>query len=216
MYHHVFDDERIGFDNHLRYMRRFGEFASLDQCVEMLETEHVDGRYFCITIDDGFRNCVTNAISILKEHGCIATVFVPSGFVAGTAVGHEGIRYFDWEDCRTWLEAGMTLGSHTCNHVKLAMLSSADAERELRESKRTFEEHLQYECAHFAAPWGRAGEDYVLGVHDRLTRELGYRSFSTCTRGINRCRADCFKLKRDHLIAGVGTYSLRYFFSANL
>ncbi|MDP1908156.1 MAG: hypothetical protein Q8K85_07645, partial [Hyphomicrobium sp.] len=35
-YHHVFDDERRGFARQLDYLRRFGDFVSIDEAAAML------------------------------------------------------------------------------------------------------------------------------------------------------------------------------------
>src|SRR5438105_6196996 len=66
LYHFILDDERRGFDRHLRYMRRRGEFISIDDAVAaMSNPAGIGGRYFCVTFDDGVKNCLTNAVPIL-------------------------------------------------------------------------------------------------------------------------------------------------------
>ena len=91
-YHHVFDDERANFDAHLRYMRKYAEIISLDDAMGMLSAaDPIDGRYFCLTFDDGFKNCLTNALPILLEHQAKAAFFVPTSFI-GTSVEHDRER----------------------------------------------------------------------------------------------------------------------------
>jgi peptidoglycan/xylan/chitin deacetylase (PgdA/CDA1 family) len=81
-YHHVFDDERHGFTRQLNYLRGFGEFISLDDVVGLLNSgEAIDGRYFCITFDDGFKNCLTNAVPILLDKGAPTAFFMTTGYI---------------------------------------------------------------------------------------------------------------------------------------
>ena len=67
-YHHVFDDERKGFVRHLDYLKNYGDFISLENAASLLESKTlIHGRYFCLTVDDGFKNCHTNIMPILVE-----------------------------------------------------------------------------------------------------------------------------------------------------
>jgi peptidoglycan/xylan/chitin deacetylase (PgdA/CDA1 family) len=62
------DDECASFDKQLKYMKNIGDFISLDDAVTLLESnQSLCGRYFCITFDEGFKNCFTNAIPILQK-----------------------------------------------------------------------------------------------------------------------------------------------------
>ena len=80
-YHHVFDDEVADFDRQLKFMRNYGDFISLENVINILEAkEKINGNYFCITFDDGFKNCLTNACDVLSKHGCIA-FFIPTDYI---------------------------------------------------------------------------------------------------------------------------------------
>ena len=52
-YHHVFDDERTGFENQLDYLRQFGDFIKLESAIDLIKSGHnFKGRYFCVTFDE--------------------------------------------------------------------------------------------------------------------------------------------------------------------
>lgn len=225
-YHHVFDDERASFDAHLRYMRNLGDIVSVDDAVDLLSSrESVDGRYFCITFDDGFKNCVTNALPILLKHRAKAAFFVPTRFI-GTSIerdrelllgfynhGKIMMEFLDWDDCRQLAAAGMTIGSHTVSHRCLAELTHAEVERELLDSKRKIEKELESACDHFCAPVGRPDLDFRTDRDPEIAREIGYRSFLTTRRGSVHRIATPMAVERDHTLADWGLYQLRYFFS---
>ncbi|MDA1090445.1 MAG: polysaccharide deacetylase family protein [Proteobacteria bacterium] len=229
-YHHVFDDERKGFARQLNYMASLGDFISLDDAADMIESEgSIDGRYFCISFDDGFKNWITNAVPILLDHGVAAAFFVAAGYI-GTSVDHDRekllgfydsanllMEFLSWDDCREMAAAGMTIGSHTLNHVHLADLDDARAEAEIKGSKQLIEKELGRACDHFCCPFGREHIDYRPGHHTDMARRAGYRTFLATTRGAVRSGTSLGipskVIPRDHMLAGWGNYQLRYFFS---
>jgi peptidoglycan/xylan/chitin deacetylase (PgdA/CDA1 family) len=228
-YHHVFDDQRAGFEAQLLWMKKMATPISLDDAVAMLGGESpIDGRYFCITFDDGYKSCITNALPILADHGVPAAFFIATAFV-GAAAGerHPGLlgritaydrcltEFLDWDDCRQLVEAGMTVGSHSVTHPRLIDLTASDVERELLESKQTIERQLGEECRHFSCPKGRPDVDFLEHRDPGIATRLGYRSFLTTRRGSvhQHQRASPMLVPRDHVIASWSVHQLRYFFS---
>jgi hypothetical protein len=120
-YHHVFDDERSGFARQLAYMRRFGEFISLDEALSLLNSgARIDGRYFCITFDDGFRNVFSNAAPILADYKAPVAVFIATSFIAESAddarprgdfFEYEGaaMEFLTWDQVRALQSGGPPL-----------------------------------------------------------------------------------------------------------
>lgn len=225
-YHHIFDDERRGFARQLKFMANHGEFISLNDAISMLENNDlIDGNYFCITFDDGFKNWLTNATPLLLDAGATAAFFVVTGFI-GTSVESDKEKLLDfyqddrlmeflsWEDCRSLSDAGMTIGSHTMNHVHLADLDDKTAQLELKSSKELIETELGRPCDHFCCPFGHEGIDYLIGLHPRMAKKIGYKSFLTGQRGLMQKGTPEMIIKRDHILAGWGDYQLKYFFSS--
>jgi peptidoglycan/xylan/chitin deacetylase (PgdA/CDA1 family) len=227
-YHHVFDDERAGFARQLDYYARFGEFVSLSDAVALLESgAAIDGRYFCITFDDGFKSCVTGAAPILAERGVPATFYLVTGLMGRSLTPDDEIArdvfafagkattldFLTWDDCRGMTRAGMSFGSHTTTHARLAALAPAAAADELRFSRQEIESELGRDCTDFCAPYGIPETDFDRARDGELARDAGYRSFATGTRGPTRRGADPFLLNRDHVLANWGNHQLRYFMS---
>ena len=221
-YHHVFDDERASFAAHLRYMQNLADIIPLEDAVEILESDTpVQGRHICITFDDGFKNCATNAVPILLDHKAAAAFFLPTHYI-GTPAGEPlpfyhplqiAVEFLTWDDCRQMCGSGMTFGSHTVNHPRLIDLSDVEVERELRESKDKIEWELKIPCEHFCCPTGRPDIDFRLDRAPIIARRLGYRSFLTTRRGTSRRNSSPLMIERDHTIAAWGRYQLRYFLS---
>jgi len=123
------------------------------------------------------------------------------------------VEFLDWDDCRRMADAGMTIGSHTMNHVHLAALDENAVEAELKGSKDAIEAQLGRSCDHFCCPFGRPDVDFIPGRDPEIARRLGYRSFLSGHRGATTRGASPMMIRRDHLLAGWGNRQLSYFFS---
>jgi len=228
-YHHVLDGERTGFERQLRFLRQAGEFISIDDAAALLKgSEPINGRYFCVGFDDGFKSCLTGALPILVEHAVPAVFYVVTSLIGRTLApddpitqstfgfegGNTNLEFLSWDNCREMIAAGMTIGSHTQSHVRLAEITDANATKELTGSKAEIERETGKSCHHFCAPYGLPDRDF--GSRDRkLVAAAGYRSFVTGIRGATRAGDDAYNLKRDHLLANWGNHQLRYFLSRN-
>jgi peptidoglycan/xylan/chitin deacetylase (PgdA/CDA1 family) len=224
-YHHVFDDERRGFERQLRHMRDWGDFVPLDEAADIIgEDRALTERLFCISFDDGFKNCLTNALPILKALDCPAAFFIQTDPIGldperhsdqlNSFYRHAGypgpVELLNWENCRAMLTAGMTIGSHTISHANLGSLDESAALEELTGSKAVIERKLGIRCHHFACPWG------IPGVHFRIDRDpglairAGYTTFLINARGLNRPGDNPLCIRRDHLLANWPDHQLRY------
>ncbi|MGB0684143.1 MAG: polysaccharide deacetylase family protein [Magnetovibrionaceae bacterium] len=226
-YHHVFQDERRGFDRQLRWMRDRGEFASLDQALELLGTaEPLDGCYFCITFDDGFETCHSGALPILADHAAPAAFFVVTGMIGKNADdpadlkdllsfydhGRLLVPFMDWDQVRALHRAGMTIGSHTTKHLHLADATPEEISEDLIASKKAIEAELGQPCRHFCCPWGQPDIDFRTDRDPKLAEGAGFESFLTTARGANRPGTSAFAIRRDHVLANWGAHQLSYFF----
>lgn len=229
-YHHVFDDERNDFQRHLRYFRNQGDFISIDDAVDIFqEKQKIGGHYFCVTFDDGFKNCVSNALPILVENNCPAAFFIPTDYIGCEAYKDKDtirrffidsadaypvlIEFLSWLDCRKLIAAGMTIGSHACSHLPPVRLDKEQLKTELIRSKKKIEGELGVDCNHFSCPWGRPVTDFRIGVDPLIAKEAGYCSFFTIMRGPSFSGSDPLCIRRDHLLAKWQDYQLRYFFT---
>ncbi len=227
-YHHVFDDERGGFERQLDYFSQFGEFISLSDAVTILESgDPIDGCYFCITFDDGFSSCLSGATPILSKRNIPALFYLvtdlmgrsltPDDAIARDVFAFAGkdttLDFLSWDDCRDMARAGMSFGSHTKSHARLADLKPETSETELRDSKQAIERELGQVCDHFCAPYGIPDSDFDPARDGASARAAGYRSFATGTRGAMRRGADPLSLTRDQMVANWGNHQLRYFLS---
>ena len=229
-YHHIFDDELFSFKSQLKYFSNYGDFISIDDAVDMMNSNQpIDGRYFCITFDDGFKNCITNVMPFFLKFKVPVSFYIPTKYIDSHAEKNaelsqlhpdkkiqlyfDDIEFLSWKDCQQIVDAGMNIGSHTVNHVTLSSLSATGSEWELSESKKIIEEKLNIECKHFCAPVGIPDRDFITERDPKIAEECGYSSFLTTRRGSNDRLSQAMFIERDHTLANWSTSQLRYFFS---
>jgi len=120
-------------------------------------------------------------------------------------------RMLNWTQVREMQRNGIEFGAHTMTHPAMSRLESAEAERELRESKQLIEDRLQTPVRDFAYPFGQPW-DCSADVEQLIAR-TGFRSAVTTSWGINRTGANPFGLRRPQ-IGQEGSLSL-YAFQMN-
>ena len=101
-----------------------------------------------------------------------------------------------WEDLTELANAGHEIGSHTLTHPILPNCTDAEIEREVTESKRLLEKHLDRPITSFAYPNGDCDLRSVEAV-----RRAGYRQAVTVRWGPNRPGAAPFELHRCDIVA---------------
>jgi peptidoglycan/xylan/chitin deacetylase (PgdA/CDA1 family) len=226
-YHHVFDDEKRNFERQLKYFKNFGEFISIDQVCELVNGhEPINGRYFCISFDDGYYNCYSNMMGITADLNIPVIIYLPTdsiGLDLNDPQDIEKIRknlpenpkllsFLNWENCREMLSHKISFGSHTCSHANLSKLNIFEIEDELRRSKQIIEEKLSITCEHFACPWGRVNIDFDPEVTTAIAKKTGYKTFATTNRGKTQKEDNLYLLKRDHVHANWENFQLKFFF----
>jgi len=227
-YHHVFEDERRGFEKQLRYLRNFGEFVSVDDVCKLLaESKPLDGRYFCISFDDGYRCLHEHMMPIAASMEVPVMIYLPTDYINTDELKEEDLKllqdnlpgnpkllsFLSWDQCREMLQYKISFGSHTKTHANLKNLTPSEIEYELSVSKEIIEQELKEPCVHFACPWGQINVSFDPSVTTVIAQKLGYKTFVTTNRGKTQPGDDLFLLKREHLLANWGTYQLNYFFS---
>ncbi len=108
---------------------------------------------------------------------------------AETSVDDEALGralFMDWDGVRRLVSAGMTVGSHSHTHRRLASLSEDEQRTELTESKRILEERTGTEIRSLAYPFGWPGT--FNEVTQRQASAAGYRVAFSAVEGINRPR----------------------------
>lgn len=226
-YHHVFDDERKGFERQLNYLKNYGDFISITDAVSILtEPKGLSGKYFCVSFDDGYQCLYDNMMPIADKLSIPVIIYLPTDYIGLKAYKEADYKmikdnlpgnpkllsFLDWETCLKMTEHKISFGSHTKSHVNLCLLKESELYKELDGSKKIIEEKLNTICFDFACPWGVINTNFNPAITTPIAKEIGYRSFASTNRGRNFAATDLYQLKRDHLLANWPNAQLRYFF----
>lgn len=145
------------------------------------------GKAVALTFDDAFSSVWQLAKPILDEFGFPATMFVPTGYIAGDGpmawpgtdqwLGTEyeaELAPMTWNELRECHSAGWQIGSHTVTHPRLTKCSAVQLRSELEESRATCEAEIGAPCTSLAYPYGDHDDRVV-----EATRAAGFNSAVT-------------------------------------
>ncbi len=124
-----------------------------------------------ITFDDGYTDNYTEAFPILKEYDLKATIFM-----IGKSIGKA--HHLTEEQMMEMSADGISIESHTINHLELNRMTSGQQEAEMVQSKDLFDRILNQETTVLSYPVGRYNEESL-----RLSEEAGYKMAVTTEPG---------------------------------
>jgi peptidoglycan/xylan/chitin deacetylase (PgdA/CDA1 family) len=134
-----------------------------------------------ITFDDGFRNFYEQAFPVLQERHFPATVFVVTGFCGGrnnwpsqpATPSVPVLPLMNWSELREIASGGVSLGSHTATHPRMAALPEKQIEEELRVSQSDLEDNAGVPVITFAYPYGESSPSVRDAVKRRYRTACG-------------------------------------------
>jgi len=111
---------------------------------------------------------------------------------------NESDLMMTWDDARTLVKSGHTVGSHTMTHPNVAHVSAEDARSELTDSKLKLEKELGEAVKHFAYPHPALNPQWNETTL-KITEELGYATAVTTTLGAVRAGARALAIPRTYI-----------------
>ncbi len=173
------------FDEQLAYLRASG-YTTLTaaELVQGMAGQAVEwpAKPVVLTFDDGFADFHAAALPLLQRHGCTATLFVTTGWVADAepaAAAGAPCAMLCWSQIEEASAAGIEIGAHSHHHPQLDQLGGDLLSQELEVSKTMLEDRLGVPVTGLAYPFGysnsqvraaasAAGYRYACVVGNRL------------------------------------------------
>lgn len=224
-YHHIADvppdyPERnlcvspAHFDAQMQFLRRKGwPVVSLDAVRrELLGEIRLPAHAVAITFDDGTCSILTHAVPILKRYGFAATVFVVTGHLQEEPRGiasHGRFEPLTRDDLLILAREGLTIGSHSQTHRRLAELSAEECDREVVGSKQSLEYVLAEPVHWFSYPYGSFNHHVIESV-----QRAGYSGAASVIRDNRNSAKHLFYLQRVMVMDNTTLSRFRYYFSA--
>jgi peptidoglycan/xylan/chitin deacetylase (PgdA/CDA1 family)/GT2 family glycosyltransferase len=179
------------FEEHVARLSSDGwTVVGLTEALALLDAES-SRRVVAMTFDDGLGDFL-DAFDVLRQYGARATAYIPTGTVGmrPSEGSHDGAR-LSWSELAGLSEAGVEMGSHSVSHRPLDVLPMAEVTRELLDSKKVLEDHLDVSVASFCYPHG-----YSSSRVRREVRRAGYANACVVGRRIARSTDDVEALPR--------------------
>ncbi len=182
MYHSISEGNRLRvpreeFRSQMAWLRENGYYTLSPEEAFLVLTENRMPSEKCVwlTFDDGYTDNFTEAYPILKENDMKATVFM-----IGKSIdkGH----HLTENQMMEMSGNGISIESHTINHLELNRMTAEQQEAEMVQSKGLFDRILDQDTTVLSYPVGRYNE-----VTLRLSEEAGYKmAVTTEPRGASR------------------------------
>ena len=139
-----------------------------------------------ITVDDATRSTFTEAWPRFEEAGFPFTVFVSTDAVDQ---GHRGIM--SWDELRTLVAAGVTIGNHSAAHGQMWQGDDAENRADILHARRRLAEELDVDARLFAYPYG----EWNTALR-ALVAELGFTAAFGQHSGVVAAHTDTLNLPR--------------------
>jgi peptidoglycan/xylan/chitin deacetylase (PgdA/CDA1 family) len=209
MYHKINPDHKTGglglrvmpadFDWEMQHLKDNGYHSvNLGAVVDHFQKgTKLPDKPIVITFDDGYQDNYRYAYPILNKYGLTATIFV----VTNTVGGNNDFDYkhhiqpknkmLTWNEIKEMNANGITIGSHTLDHIHLTKISQAEARRQISDSKIILKKELGKDILYFCYPYG----DYNQAVA-KMVKESGYLAATTTQLGLVQSPVNPYMLKR--------------------
>ena len=194
MYHSISDRQDLfsavspeAFQKQMAYLagKRY-PVIPLAELVRRLRAHEPLGGSVALTFDDGYRDNYTTVFPLLKQYNFPATIFVTTNLI-----GMPG--YCSAGELREMYDSGLVaIEPHTLSHPKLAKLSRADAEHEIRDSREKLQDIIGTAPNLFAYPYGSFSEETTA-----MVREMNFAGAVTVEEGTIGPDTDVFRLPRN-------------------
>ena len=186
------------FEAQMRWLAHAGLALSLDDVTALVAggDDAPEGGVL-VTIDDGCRSTIENALPVLRQWGIPAVVYVVVGSLGrGRGLDRDQPEdYMTWNDVETLLATGLvTIGSHAYHHRSVARRYATLAFDEAAGSRALLEERLGTPVRSFAYPFGTL-RDFSPATR-RALAAAGYTTAFTSQHGPLRPGLDPLELPR--------------------
>lgn len=186
MYHGICDDGEasrwsVSIDEFNRQLGIIKEAGLRPGRISDLAAGNATNGEIYITFDDGLKNNLL-AVDSLVSHSMVASWYVVASAIGKVADWEDdkprGEAMLGWDDLRDMQEAGMEMGSHGLDHVRMNVLDDRRLEEQLRESRLMLEDKLSESIQSLAYPYGAVDERV-----SQFAEKSGYRLGLTCRSG---------------------------------
>ena len=123
-----------------------------------------------ITFDGGYKDLIINALPLLKKYNFKAICYIVANNIGKTNTWDSKNNLILKKDLMSildiqeWLKNGMSIGSHSFNHLDLTSLNKEDLKFQLSKSKFFLEDIIGKKIKSFCYPYGKYNNNVIKEV----------------------------------------------------
>lgn len=175
------------FERHLKDLKNAGydTYFVKDVPEILIGNIHYSPKSVVLSFDDGYEDFYTVVFPLLKKYHMRATLYVIYDFI-----GRKG--FVTKAQIEELINSDLVeIGSHTLDHLYLKGLPDKVVEKQIKESKKKFEEDYHIKIFTFAYPYGAMSPYAILQV-----KEAGYTTAASVISGTLQSEENLFFLSR--------------------
>jgi peptidoglycan/xylan/chitin deacetylase (PgdA/CDA1 family) len=165
----------FSLEKYKKFLSSVGPCESLASRLTFIESNSIDTKSISnrpiLTFDDGHISNYLASSLLAEDYDSTADFFVNSNNVGSK-------NFIGWSKLREMDSWGMSIQSHSADHIYLSDLSYAEQKNQLETSKKTIEDNIGKPVSILAPPGGRYNDDTI-----KLCHELGYKHLSISRPG---------------------------------
>jgi len=219
VFHNFFTDQKQHFRKLLLEIQDQYTFISYSEATDKLLNGHIDGRYACISADDGFKNFI-DASLLFDELNIPGMVFINSHIIGEKKLElvtqhcrerlmSPPIEFLTWREVENLRKRGHEIGNHGWKHQNLTELSKEQIEEEVCKGKEEIENKIG-SISHYAYTYGRV--EFINKLAIQIILENGHDSIGSAIRGQHTEKQPKNKLiKRELIEPSYPLKHMRYF-----
>lgn len=184
------------FARQMAWLERLGYLGLSMTALQPYLEGRKTGKVVGITFDDGYLNNLSHALPSLEKHGFSSTCYAVSGLLGKTNVWDAGMGIaqtplMNEAQLRQWVSAGQEVGSHTRQHIDLAVSDKDMCRLEITLGKSELESVVKHPVEHFCYPYGRYRSEHI-----SMVDETGFVTATTTQRSRCHAQTDMLQLPR--------------------
>ncbi|WP_167408553.1 polysaccharide deacetylase family protein [Bacillus subtilis] len=161
------------FEAHMKWIHDNGyqTLTSKEAYLMLTQDKKPSEKCVLITFDDGYTDNYQDAYPVLKKYGMKATIFM-----IGKSIGHK--HHLTEEQMKEMAQHGISIESHTIDHLELNGLTPQQQQSEMADSKKLFDNMFHQQTTIISYPVGRYNEETL-----KAAEKTGYQMGVTTEPG---------------------------------
>ena len=148
------------FQSHIDYiLANDYKILSLDEILKEIENDgKILEKAVAFSVDDAYSSFYEKAWPLFKSNQIPVTLFVSTNIIDQKTKGYMG-----WDDIKTFINEGGTIGQHTSTHMHMPLNEINMIKEDILDSHRSFLKNIGFIPNLFAYPYGETSSE-VIGI----------------------------------------------------